>query len=570
MIFISSPRRWAPVLSFVLLIMLCFLPGCSLPTQTPGGHSHSHDSAADDHSHEDEHMHGEDNETVTVWTDELELFTEFPLLVTGEPQSFLLHLTYVKTGLAVRDVPVGYRAEPKGGGAALEGRAEALRPGIYTIAPVFPSSGEWKIDLLVPLEADMVTISMDDLDVHGEDEMHDHDHHDDEPSNVIPFTKEQQWVIPVVTVEARIGELVERHKLAGRIPITPESRSTVTAPLGGLVSPVGSGVFPGVGDMVTAGQVLAHVTPTDLGAESLAREANVQDLTSLRVDLAARATQAAGEAAGAKALVAQHEIALERAENLLAAKAGSQREVDALRGVLAEARASLSAAEQVASQARRALEELSTKSGHRLAAETPVTTPISGRVTRISSGPGARVEGGEPIFEIINTDRVLIEGRVPESLAARLAQPPAGLFEVPGHPDELHAIVTPEGAPEPWMLPYVDEETRTIPILFHATNPEGLLRVGMTLTLWADGRQVAEALHIPVSAVVDEHGVPTVYVMLEGETFQKRNVRLGVTDGTWIEVLDGVHPGERVVSQGAYVVRLAGLAGAELGSAHVH
>lgn len=112
--------------------------------------------------------------------------------------------------------------------------------------------------------------------------------------------------------------------------------------------------------------------------------------------------------------------------------------------------------------------------------------------------------------------------------------------------------------------------TLTVPVLFHAANPQGVLRVGMTLNLWVDGRRVENALQIPISAIVDENGVSTVYVMVEGETFQKRPVRLGLTDGVLVEVLDGVRAGERVVTRGAYAVRLAGLAGAGLGSAHVH
>jgi len=144
------------------------------------------------------------------------------------------------------------------------------------------------------------------------------------------------------------------------------------------------------------------------------------------------------------------------------------------------------------------------------------------------------------------------------------------MFEVPGKPGELHEIIKPEGLPEHLLLPDVDENTRTVPALFHAENPDGLLRADMSLSVWIDVRHVENAVRIPAGAVVDENGLPTVYVMLDGETFQKRNVRLGISDGKYVEVLDGVQPGERVATTGAYAVRLAGLADSRLGSAHVH
>lgn len=67
-----------------------------------------------------------------------------------------------------------------------------------------------------------------------------------------------------------------------------------------------------------------------------------------------------------------------------------------------------------------------------------------------------------------------------------------------------------------------------------------------------------------------DQGLPTAYVMLEGELFQKRDLELGARDGTWVEVLRGLEPGERVATRGAYVVKLAGLSPASFGANHAH
>ena len=443
------------------------------------------------------------------------------------------------------------------------------RPGIFIIEPIFPAGGAWNLQVTTFAG----TVILKDLDVHDEAEVHDHDQGHEEAGHTgeIVFTKEQQWVVPVITAEAVVGTLTERHPLQAMVPVTPDSRSDACAPVAGMLDAPPSGAFPKVGDTVGASQVLARVTPTDMSGESLARESNRQNLQSVRAELAAQAAQAAGDAAGVRARAAQLASALDRAERLYDVKAGAKRDVEEAQSALAEARAAVTAADARASLAQQALKELSGEAAPETAAgATLITAPIAGRVTKINAGPGAHADAGQAVFEIVNTEQVLIEAQAPELLAPKLAQPPSGRFEIPGTPGELHPVVPVEGGPAPWMLPYVDEEKRTVPLVFPTRNPEGLLRLGMTLTLWADGQDAEQALKIPRSCVLDENGVSTVYVMLDGECFQKRPVRTGVSDGAWIEVLEGVQAGARVVSGGAYAVRLAGTASGGLGSAHVH
>jgi cobalt-zinc-cadmium efflux system membrane fusion protein len=61
-----------------------------------------------------------------------------------------------------------------------------------------------------------------------------------------------------------------------------------------------------------------------------------------------------------------------------------------------------------------------------------------------------------------------------------------------------------------------------------------------------------------------------VYVQSGGQTVEKRYPRLGISDGQWIEVLNGVSAGERVVTRGAQMVRLSSLGDMEMGHGHAH
>jgi multidrug efflux pump subunit AcrA (membrane-fusion protein) len=80
----------------------------------------------------------------------------------------------------------------------------------------------------------------------------------------------------------------------------------------------------------------------------------------------------------------------------------------------------------------------------------------------------------------------------------------------------------------------------------------------------------AAPVTIPTEALVIDQGMPTVYVMLEGELLQKRDLELGVKDGNAVEILRGLKPGERVATRGAHLVKLAALSPAAFGPGHAH
>ena len=62
--------------------------------------------------------------------------------------------------------------------------------------------------------------------------------------------------------------------------------------------------------------------------------------------------------------------------------------------------------------------------------------------------------------------------------------------------------------------------------------------------------------------MVEEGGRPVAFVQVSGETFEKRDLILGIRDGDWVEVRSGVAAGERVVTHGAFAIRLASVSSA--------
>ena len=173
------------------------------------------------------------------------------------------------------------------------------------------------------------------------------------------------------------------------------------------------------------------------------------------------------------------------------------------------------------------------------------------------------------MFHVVDTERLWLEASVAEADLGRLPDPRGAWFAVEGF-DQTFAIDPDEGGQVVAFGNMVDPVRRTVPLVFELPNPNDLLRVGMfaEVRVWA-GESVDD-LAVPTSAIVDEAGQDVVYVMLGGESFERRVLRLGIRDGDYVQVLSGLEPGERIVTRGAYLVRLAGASPDAAGHGHAH
>ena len=88
--------------------------------------------------------------------------------------------------------------------------------------------------------------------------------------------------------------------------------------------------------------------------------------------------------------------------------------------------------------------------------------------------------------------------------------------------------------------------------------------------MWIETGAPTRVLAVPETAIVDDAGRKVVYVQVEGESFERRLVALGIRSGGWVQVTSGVAKGERVVSRGAYEIKLAASGGAVPEHGHAH
>ena len=108
-----------------------------------------------------------------------------------------------------------------------------------------------------------------------------------------------------------------------------------------------------------------------------------------------------------------------------------------------------------------------------------------------------------------------------------------------------------------YVDPRVDPATRTAKVRIEVPNPEGHLRLGMyvNITLALPGGD--QATVVPRTALQEIGERSVVYIAADGEEgrFTERTVKLGRAVGDSVEVVEGVEPGDRVVTEGGFLLR---------------
>ena len=99
-----------------------------------------------------------------------------------------------------------------------------------------------------------------------------------------------------------------------------------------------------------------------------------------------------------------------------------------------------------------------------------------------------------------------------------------------------------------FIYPTLSAETRTARVRIVLPNPDGALRAAMYANVQIDASAGGEpVLSVPNSAVLDS-GTRQVVLVARGEgRFEPRSVQLGIHGDDWVQVLDGVKPGDQVV-----------------------
>src|SRR6056297_2989641 len=503
---INTESRLLP-LAAALLLAAC---GGSAPDE----HGHAHGPSETEGAHD----HGGEESTLiyTDYTDVTELFVEFPALVAGKSSSFAAHVTRLADYEPLTSGRLDVILE-KGGRAAARFRVNGpARPGIFTPAVTPRDAGNFELvidvgdgDFTATHRLGEVTVFADTAAAAV---------NQPEIEGDIGYLKEQQWTNPFATVLA-----------------PADAGAEVRAPADGYFA--GAGLVR-AGRSVEAGSVLGYLVPR-LGEGS--------DFGSLLVAL---------ERAQAELALAERDV--ERLVALFERGAIPERRLIEARHELDVARAALDAARNRGEQYQRGNQQ----------AGIALRAPVSGEVLEATARPGAFVRAGARVFRIAAAERRWLEIRVPERFSAEIQETSGAWFDRDGADtvvlDERH------GAYVVQVAPAIDPVSRTASVTVEYPTEQGPAAVGARFAAHVFVSEPVSRLAVPRGAVIDDGGRAVVYVQTGGEAFVRRPVRLGITDGDLVEVLGGVEAGERVVSEGAYFVKLAAAGGEEIGHGHAH
>ncbi|MEQ8979981.1 MAG: efflux RND transporter periplasmic adaptor subunit, partial [Deltaproteobacteria bacterium] len=120
------------------------------------------------------------------------------------------------------------------------------------------------------------------------------------------------------------------------------------------------------------------------------------------------------------------------------------------------------------------------------------------------------------------------------------------------------------------VAPKVDERTRTVDVVYALNDTTPAMRVGGLVEVALPTGDDFEGVVVPRSAIVDREGKSVVYVQVDGEHFAERLVRVGPRAGGRVGIVSGLAVEERVVTEGAHLVRLAQSAAGEPAHGHIH
>lgn len=342
----------------------------------------------------------------------------------------------------------------------------------------------------------------------------------------------------LVTAEARRGDIEEVVLATG--VLEPLELVRVGAQASGRVERLAVEI----GDVVQAGQLIAEI-------DSQTQQNSLPDRQAALVNI--RATRAA-RAAG----LVQAERNFERQREMLAADATPRTTYDAAVATLDSARSEVRALDAQITQARAALDSVRVELGY-----TRITAPIAGTVVAVVTDEGQTVNAlqtAPTIVMIARLDTMTVRADISEADVIRVRPGLPVWFSILGAPQRRFTGTLRQVEPAPESIASENSAASAATGassgaiyytgLIDVANTDGVLRPSMTAQVSIVLSAVKNAVLVPLTAVEGSPragGMASVRVVnAEGEA-ERRQVRVGIDNGSDIQILSGLRAGEIIV-----------------------
>ena len=172
-----------------------------------------------------------------------------------------------------------------------------------------------------------------------------------------------------------------------------------------------------------------------------------------------------------------------------------------------------------------------------------ISSPISGTVTDRNITLGSTAESNKTLFRIVDLSNVIVEGEVFESDISKSKPGQDARIRGDAYPDRVFkGKVT-------FIASELDPIKRTLHLWVTVDNTEGLLKPEYFANLTLVVEQGRETITVPIESIIDDGAEKFVFVK-NGNRFVRQDVVTGLSDDRFIEITDGLYPGDEVVTDG--------------------
>jgi len=482
--------------------------------------------ADDAHAHNSDGTHvGEEIPRLdhTVWTEQIELFVEFPALIVGHPSRFAAHFTLLDKHQPVREgsVTVNLIKSDKAVRSVVDAPSS---PGIFspTIQPKEAGTYQLVFELKTPEYSDKITI--DDVIVYANTNDAIKAIGAAKEDGSVSFLKEQAWKIDFQTAAVVSGKIYDVINTSGVWMPSPGSVKYLAAKSNGVVDFNINNLTEGI--EVKRGQLLMSINSQGLASNNLSTEI---------ANAGARFEQAKAEYERKKALYESEIIPKAEFEKVESDFSIAKFNYESL----------ISGVSDGSKQIR---------------------TPFDGFIKSITVSNGDYVEQGAALASIGTYRSKVLKTQLAPSHGLSMKNVQGIWYQTKG--GQWANVTDAEGK----ILSIgkdVDHENPLIAV-FSQVNAEVDMPEGSLTPVQIAMGDASQSLMIPVNALLEDYGSYSVIVQLSGESFERRPVKIGQRNGENVEILQGLSVSEVVVTVGAYQVKMASMSGSTPAHGHEH
>ena len=321
------------------------------------------------------------------------------------------------------------------------------------------------------------------------------------------------------------------------------------------------------GSRVRKGQLLAVLENRDLAATEQATRGDLQQAeanyaTTVGASLPQQIQKAELDAAAAETAFEAQQKIYESRKQLFQQGAVPRRDLDAAEVVLVQARSQRDQTQKQLEDLKRVGKEQIIKAaeGTKESAEgkyqaaaaqlsySLIRSPIDGVVTDRPLFLGDLATANQPILTIMDTSRLIAKAHIPQSDAATLKVGDPAELKVAGTDQPVKGQVT-------LVSPAVDPGSTTIEVWVEAQKRDPALKPGVTAQVSMIAKTVKDAVVVPSAAIFkDPQGADFVVVAGPDQRAHQKKVQVGIRNHDVSQVVQGIDPGEPIITAGAYAL----------------